>query len=78
MNLGEYEQALKVFSKEISKNKTHRILINSAICMYRAGRLKDAKSLFNSFSKMLEEEPAYTNLYPYDNVLVPMFSKINE
>ena len=76
MNLGQYEQAAKAFIKEIHKGKTHRLLINTAICMYKSKKYKEAKTLFESFRKIVEDEPAYLSLYPYDNILLPLFSNL--
>ena len=76
MNLGQYDQAAKAFIKEIQKGKTHRLLMNTAICMYRAKKYKEAKALFESFKKLIKDEPAYINLYPYETVLLPMFNNL--
>lgn len=76
MNIGEYMAAGKLFAKEIQKKKTQRLIINAAICFLRANKPKEAKNLFTAFSRMIQEEPALESLYPYQDVLVPMFSKV--
>lgn len=76
MNIGDYIGAGKIYAKEIQKKKTHRLLINAAICFLQANKTKEAKNLFSAFSRIIQEEPAIETLYPYSDVLVPMFAKI--
>lgn len=74
MNLGEYEEAITLFKSDLQKNSNHQTLINLAICYYRSGKMQEAKSNFDRFMRIVNDEPALEASYPIKDVLVPMFS----
>ncbi|OHT01145.1 TPR Domain containing protein [Tritrichomonas foetus] len=74
MNLGDYDESIHLLQNELQKTSDHELSINLAICFYKAGKMKEAKSQFMKFMKMMKEEPALEASYPIKNVLVPMFT----
>jgi Bardet-Biedl syndrome 4 protein len=74
MNLHEFDEAIAIFEGELKKSRTHSLLINFAICLYRAGRLEEAGKVFQGFVKVVEEEPTLESLYPAKGVLASMLS----
>jgi Bardet-Biedl syndrome 4 protein len=73
MNLEEYESAIALFQGELEKGESHDLLVNLAICLWRAGRVQQSTEVFKRFLVMVREEPTLESAYPVSNVLEPMF-----
>ena len=78
MNLENYDLAEKYLKKSIGDDsqKSHRPVINLAICYYRANKLSEARKLYTKFKDIVREEPSIETIYPMKE-LDELFSSIN-
>jgi Bardet-Biedl syndrome 4 protein len=76
MNLEEYESSISLLTNELQKGASHDLLVNLAICQWRAGRKADGATTFRQFMAMVKEEPTLESAYPVKTVLEPLFSGV--
>lgn len=77
MNLEDYHHAEKYLKKSIGDDslKSHRSIVNLAICYYRSNKLSEAQKMYSKFKEIIQDEPSIGTLYPVED-LDELFSSI--
>jgi len=58
MNLEQFDEAIKIFTKSLSDSEPdHRILMNLAICYYRAEQIDLSRQTFQQLMSIIKKEP---------------------